>query len=100
MLIAEFMKQYAEENLAPKTVERYHEMATYIAPELLAMNLPEIKPLHLSREWTRLLKSGGREPVERVAPIPADHIVGLPALLAELEFVLSCSESFNSTSVM
>jgi hypothetical protein len=59
MLLAEFMKQHAEENLAPKTVERYREMAAYIAPELLAMNLTEIKPLHLSREWTRLLKCGG-----------------------------------------
>ena len=59
MLLAEFMKQHAEENLAPKTVERYREMAAYIAPELLAMNLREITPLHLSREWTRLLKCGG-----------------------------------------
>lgn len=58
-LLAEFMRQHAEENLAPKTVERYREMAAYIAPELLAMNLPEITPLHLSREWTRLLKCGG-----------------------------------------
>src|SRR5438309_1477318 len=39
MLLAEFMKQHARENLAPKTVERYHEMAAYIAPELLAMNM-------------------------------------------------------------
>src|SRR5580658_1951358 len=59
MLLAEFMKQHAEENLAPKTVERYREMAAYIAPELLAMNMTEITPLHLSREWTRLLKGGG-----------------------------------------
>jgi integrase len=59
MLLAEFMKQYAEENLAPKTVERYHEMAAYLAPELLAMNMTEITPLHCSREWARLLKSGG-----------------------------------------
>ena len=59
MLLAEFMKQHAQENLAPKTVERYSEMAAYIAPELLAMNLTEITPLHLSREWTRLLKCGG-----------------------------------------
>jgi integrase len=59
MLLAEFMKQHAQENLAPKTVERYREMAAYIAPELLAMNMTEITPLHLSREWTRLLKSGG-----------------------------------------
>lgn len=59
MLLAEFMKQHAEENLAPKTVERYHEMIGYLAPELLAMNMTEITPLHLSREWTRLLKCGG-----------------------------------------
>jgi hypothetical protein len=59
MLLAEFMKQHAQENLAPKTVERYHEMAAYIAPELLAMNMTEIAPLHLNREWTRLLKCGG-----------------------------------------
>ncbi len=60
MLLAEFMKQHAQENLAPKTVERYREMAAYLAPELLAMNMAEITPLHLSREWMRLLKSGGR----------------------------------------
>src|SRR5207253_1350287 len=59
MLLAEFMKQHAQENLAPKTVERYREMAAYFAPELLAMNTTEITPLHLSREWTRLLKCGG-----------------------------------------
>jgi len=59
MLLAEFMKQHAEENLAPKTVERYREMAAYLAPDLLAMNMTEITPLHLSREWTRLLKCGG-----------------------------------------
>jgi hypothetical protein len=59
MLLTEFMKQHAQENLAPKTVERYREIAAYIAPELLAMNMIEITPLHLSREWTRLLKSGG-----------------------------------------
>lgn len=45
--------------VAPKTVERYREMVDYIAAELLAMNMAEITPLHLNREWTRLLKSGG-----------------------------------------
>ena len=59
MLLEEFMKQHADENLAPKTIERYREMATYIAPELAEMNLTEITALHLSREWTRLLKCGG-----------------------------------------
>src|SRR5882724_6039230 len=32
MLLAEFMKQHAEEHLAPKTIERYREMVAYIAP--------------------------------------------------------------------
>jgi integrase len=59
LLLAEFMKQHAEEKLAPKTVERYHEMVAYLAPELLAMDMTAITPLHLSREWTRLLKCGG-----------------------------------------
>ncbi len=81
MLLAEFMKQHAEENLAPKTVGRYREMATYIAPELLAMNMTEITPLHLSREWTRLLKCGGHERKSRVPramkPKTVRNIAGL-----------------------
>ena len=59
MLFGEFFRQHAEEKLAPKTIERYRELVTYLAPELLAMPLGEITPLHLSREWNRLLKSGG-----------------------------------------
>ena len=59
MLLAEFMKQHAEEKLSPTTVEGYHKMIEYLAPELLAMNMTEITPLHLSREWARLVKSGG-----------------------------------------
>lgn len=59
MLLAEFMRQHAQENLATKTVERYREMIAYIAPELLALNMTKITPLHLSREWSRLLKCGG-----------------------------------------
>jgi integrase len=58
-LLQEFFRQHAEEKLAPKTIERYRELAVYLAPELLAMPLAEITPLHLSREWNRLLKIGG-----------------------------------------
>jgi integrase len=32
---------------------------TYVHPELLKMPLAEITPLHFSREWNRMLKSGG-----------------------------------------
>src|SRR5258708_38165189 len=59
MLLAEFMKQHAEEKLAPKTVERYQEMIGYLAPELLAMNVPEITTMHPRRGWRRWLTCGG-----------------------------------------
>ncbi|MGH9658745.1 MAG: tyrosine-type recombinase/integrase, partial [Bryobacteraceae bacterium] len=55
----EFFRRHAEEKLAPKTVERYRQSATYLDAGLLAMPLPEITPLHLNRAWGRLLKSGG-----------------------------------------
>ncbi len=58
-LLREFLRQYVEEKLAPKTVERYREQAAYLAPELLAMPLAELTPLHFNREWARLVKSGG-----------------------------------------
>jgi len=59
-LLEEFFKQHVDGNLAPKTAERYHEQAAYLHPELLAMPLNDITPLHLNREWKRLLVSGGR----------------------------------------
>jgi integrase len=80
-LLAEFMKQYAQENLAAKTVERYHEMIPYLSEELLAMDMGAITPLHLSREWARLLKCGGhtrktKEP-RAMAPKTVRNIAGL-----------------------
>ncbi len=81
MLFGEFFRQHAEEKLAPKTIERYREMVTYLAPELLAMPLREITPLHLSREWNRLLKSGGHHrKTKQARPLSAKtvrHIAGL-----------------------
>lgn len=59
MLLDEFMRQHAEEHLAVKTIERYREQSVYLSPELLAMPINGITPLHLNREWGRLLKSGG-----------------------------------------
>ena len=53
MLLEEFFRQHVDETLAPKTIERYHEQAAYLDPELLAMPIEEINPLHLNREWKR-----------------------------------------------
>jgi integrase len=81
MLFQEFFRQHAEEKLAPKTIERYRELATYLAPELLAMPLAQITPLHLSREWNRLLKSGGRhrktKQARTLSAKTVRHIAGL-----------------------
>ena len=59
MLLEEFFAQHVDGKLAPKTVERYHEQAAYLHPEVLKMPLAEIRPLHLSREWKRLVERGG-----------------------------------------
>ena len=81
MLLKEFFRQYAEEKLAPKTIERYHELADHLAPELLVMPLVEITPLHLNREWNRLLKSGGHHrKTKQPRPLSAKtvrHVAGL-----------------------
>src|SRR6202795_1906647 len=81
MLLQEFFRQHAEEKLAPKTIERYRELAAHLAPDLLAMPLGEITALHLSREWNRLLKSGGHHRKTKAArPLSAKtvrHVAGL-----------------------
>lgn len=59
MLLEEFFKQHVDVKLAGKTRERYHEQAAMLDAGLVAMAITEITPLHLSREWKRLLESGG-----------------------------------------
>lgn len=59
LLLQEFFKQHVDEKLAGKTRERYHELAAMLDAALLKMPLAEITPLHLNREWKRLLASGG-----------------------------------------
>jgi integrase len=58
-LLDEFLAQHVNKKLAPKTAERYHEQAGYIHAALRDMPIGEITPLHLNREWNRLLESGG-----------------------------------------
>jgi len=48
-----------EANLAAKTIERYRELAAMLDPTLVALPITQITPLHLSREWKRLLDRGG-----------------------------------------
>jgi integrase len=67
-LLDEFFRQHASEKLAGKTIERYRDYATYLSPDLLAMAIGEITPLHLNREWTRLLKCGGHTRATKTCP--------------------------------
>jgi len=46
-------------NWRGKPLSVIREQAAYLRPDLLAMRLPDIKLLHLSKEWSRLLESGG-----------------------------------------
>jgi integrase len=59
-LLEEFFRQHAEPNLGLKTVEGYREGAAKLSPDFLAMPIKEVTPLHCTREWNRLLASGGR----------------------------------------
>jgi integrase len=67
-LLDEFFRLHASQKLAGKTIERYQDFAKYLSPELLAMPLSDITALHLNREWTRLLKSGGRTRATKTRP--------------------------------
>jgi integrase len=58
-LIDEYCREHAERNLAPKTVERYRQMASYLAPELLATPISDVTSRLLTREWNRLRETGG-----------------------------------------
>jgi integrase len=67
-LLDEFFRQHAEEKLASKTIERYRDYATYLSPDLLAMPITDVTPLHLNREWNRLLKCGGHTRATKTCP--------------------------------
>jgi integrase len=83
MLLEEFLRQHADEKLAPKTVERYREQATYIDADLASMTLAEITSLHLNREWARLLKSGGHTRKDKTPrPISAKTVRNIAGLVS------------------
>lgn len=60
-LIEEFFREHGERELAPKTLARYRDHAAALSPAVLEMRLPEVTPLHMTREWSRLSREGGRD---------------------------------------
>ncbi|MCL5744513.1 MAG: site-specific integrase [Acidobacteria bacterium] len=83
MLLGEFFQQHVDEKLAPKTIERYHAQAAYINPSLLALPITEITPLHLDREWKRLLESGGHHRRTKVTrPLAAKTVRNIAGVIS------------------
>ncbi len=82
-LLEEFFDQHAVPNLAPKTIERYREMATYLDAGLLAMQMGTIRPLHLNREWKRLRESGGhRRGANEPRPLSKKTVRGIAGVVS------------------
>jgi integrase len=82
-VLVEFFIQHVDKKLAPKTIERYHEQAAYISTELLNMPIAAITPLHLSREWTRPLSSGGhRRYTGEPRPLSAKTVRNMAGVLS------------------
>jgi integrase len=82
-LLSDFLAEHAERKLARKTIERYREQMTYLHRDLLGMPIVDIKPLHLTKEWNRLLESGGhvrrtREP----RPLSAKTVRNIAGVLS------------------
>jgi len=81
-LLEEFIAQHAQEKLAPKTVEGYREQIGYLDAGLLAMPLAEITPLHFSREWGRLPKSGGHTRKGKPRPLSAKTVRNIAGVIS------------------
>ena len=67
-LLDEFFRLHSDEKLAGKTKDRYRDYATYLSPDLLAMPISDITPLHLNRERSRLLTCGGHSRARKTFP--------------------------------
>lgn len=96
MLLEEFFEQHVDQKLAPKTIERYHEQAAYLDPELLKMPIGEITPLHLSREWRRLLERGGHHRHTKTPrPLSAKTVRNIAGVLSS---AFRCAEKWGLVS--
>lgn len=82
MLLEEFFKQHVDQKLAPKTIERYHDQAAYLDPVLLQMPLTQITPLHLSREWSRLLQCGVHTRKGTPSPMSAKMVRNIAGVIS------------------
>jgi len=77
----EWVKEHAQRNCAPKTVERYRQLAAYILPHIGAAKLQDLSALALERIFNHLKDAGGWNRKAKTArPLSAKtvrHIAGL-----------------------
>ena len=82
-LLSDFFVEHAEKKLAQKTVERYRDLSAYLHPDLVAMPIADIRPLHLAKEWNRLLESGGRfRSSHEPRPLAAKTVRGIAGVVS------------------
>lgn len=75
-LLRRWFEQHAAELCAPKTVERYRQLAGYLSSEVLNAPLSKVTALQLEIEYSRLHKTGGKDG----APLSAKtvrHVAGV-----------------------
>lgn len=79
--VEEWLKEDAERNCTPKTVERYRQLVKYLLPHIGGTKRQELSALMLERVFNRIKDAGGWNRKEK-APRPLSaktvrHIAGL-----------------------
>jgi integrase len=77
----DWFENHASRHCAPKTIERYRQLATYLLPHIGHLPLAEITPLQIERLLNHLKDAGGRDrKTGKARPLSAKtvrHIAGL-----------------------
>jgi integrase len=58
--LTEWFREHAEQYCAPKTVERYRQLAAYVLPSIGPLQLRQISPFILERLYNQLRNCGGK----------------------------------------
>jgi integrase len=91
--MTEWFEEYARHKCAPKTVERYRQLAAYTYPHIGAVRLQEISTLMLQRVLNKLKESGGHDrKTKQPRPLSAKTIHHIASLIhAALDIAIEWS---------
>lgn len=83
----EWLREHAERNCSPKTVERYRQFTAYILPHIGTTKLQDLSVLTLERIFNRLKDDGGWNRATKsprpLSPKTVRHIAGLVHVILE-----------------